>query len=77
MDLADFLRSRDMKPADLAKELSCSKSYLSHVLATRKQLGKPTAVAIFNKYGAKVGPLADLTDEEIRWVERLHAKGAA
>lgn len=74
--LAQVLEAKNLKAAELARRIGKSKSHLSHILADRKALSRNTAIAIFNETGAKLGPLAGLSDADIEVLARVEAKAA-
>lgn len=75
-DLEALLDSESLTAAELARLIGKSKSHLSHVMAGRRSLGRPAAIAIFRKTGQKLGPIANLSDSDIDVLERV-AAGAA
>lgn len=66
-----FLKRHDLKPVELARMIGRSRSHISHLLADRRALGRPAAIAIYRKTGEKLGPIADLSDSDIEVLERV------
>lgn len=74
--LAEVLEDKKLTAAELARRIGKSKSHLSHVLANRKTLSRNTAIAIFRETGAKLGPIAGLSDADIKVLARIEARAA-
>lgn len=77
MHLSDYLREQDLPIATVAKEIGCSRSYLTHVAAHRKTLSRRLAIAIWRSRKVKLDPIANASDAEIRAIERFEASAAA
>jgi plasmid maintenance system antidote protein VapI len=69
--LAHLLQDKGLTAAELARRIDRKKSYLSHVIAGRKKLGRPTAIAIYRETAVKIGPIANMSDSDIDVLERL------
>lgn len=71
-----FLDRQNMRPVELARMIGRSRSYISHLLADRKSLSRPAAIAIYRKTGEKLGPIAKFSDGDIDVLERIDGRGA-
>lgn len=70
-----LLNDRALKPIELARLIGCSRSHISHLRSGNKTLHRPMAIAIYRKIGAKIGPIADLSDSDIEVLERVLVNG--
>lgn len=59
-------------PTELQVRAGISKGYASDLLAGNKKPSAPMAVRIFKATGLKLGPLQDLSDEDVAVAERMH-----
>lgn len=66
-----LLKRHKLKPVELARMIGRSRSHISHLLADRRSLGRPAAIAIYRQTGEKLGPIADLSDSDIEVLERV------
>lgn len=66
-----FLKRQNLRPVELARMIGRSRSHISHLLADRRSLGKPAAIAIYRTTGEKLGPIAGLSDSDIEVLERV------
>lgn len=71
MTLTELLAQEGKTPGAFARHIGCHRSIFSHVLAGRKDIGRPLAIKIFKKTGAKIGPIAGASDSDIAVLERL------
>lgn len=78
MDIKALRESLSLTQEELAKELGLkSKSYICGMEVGDKQPSRRIAIAIYRKYGVKLGPIADLTDDVIAVLERFPVRKAA
>lgn len=73
MHLSTYLEANDIPIATVAKEIGCSRSYLTHVAAHRKPLSRRLAIAIWRSRKVKLDPIANVSDADIRTLERVEA----
>lgn len=59
-------------PSQLQVRAGVSKGYASDLLSGKKKPSPATALRIFNLTGVKLGPIADLSDDEIAVLEKMH-----
>jgi len=64
-----------LTPTKLSEAVSISVPYASQILKGRRIPPQPMAIRIFRATGAKLGPIASATDDEIDVLERF--QGAA
>lgn len=62
-----------IRPTDLATAMQWSVPYASQVLNDRRPPSIGTALAIFDKTKIKLGPLANITDDEIEVLRKVAA----
>lgn len=61
-----------ISPHELQTRAKISKGYASDLLAGNKRPSPLMALRIFKATGLKLGPAAELTDEEIAVLEKMH-----
>lgn len=71
MTLSEFLTQEKLTDADLAADLGCDRSYVTHLKNGTKPLGRGTAVKIWAARKVKLGPVADLSDADLKVLARL------
>lgn len=76
MDLSELIETRNLRPVDVARVIGCHKSYVSHVTGQRKKLTQRAALALFQTYNVKLGPIANLSDADCKALARITAKAA-
>lgn len=59
-------------PTELQARAGISKGYASDLLAGKKTPSPATALRIMRLTGVKLGPVADLSDDEIAVLEKMH-----
>ena len=60
-----------LTPSKLSEAVGISVPYASQLLSGARALNQPMAIRIFRATGAKLGPIADATDDEIEVLERF------
>lgn len=65
MHLSDYVQREGASIATLARELGCSRSYLTHVAARRKPLSRRLAIALWRARKVKLEPIAHVADADM------------
>lgn len=63
-------------PTKFAEATGISVPYASQLLNGLRTPSQSLAISIFRKTGKKLGPVANLSDEEIDFLERLQERAA-
>jgi plasmid maintenance system antidote protein VapI len=70
-DLKAYVEATSRKHTEIAADLGCDPSMVSHVVAGNKPLSRRMAIKLFRERGVRIGPLVNATDEEIDTLERF------
>ena len=77
MTLAEYVTASEAKLSDLAADLGCDPSFVSHIRSGAKPLPTSAAIRLYRVRGVKLGPISNATDEEIEVLARFHGEQAA
>jgi hypothetical protein len=75
MTLKEFLATGAAKPADLARDVGCHRSYITRA-AQADTLSLGAAVKIWRARAVKIGPLSGLADHEVEVLARFSGEAA-
>lgn len=67
---------REPSPSEFAAATGISIPYASQLLNNKRQPSRPLAISIYRKTGRKLGPIADLSEEDIDTLERIDGVAA-
>lgn len=76
MTLNDYIASSGAKLSDIAADMGCDPSFVSHIRSGNKPLPTGAAIKLWRARGVKVGPIAAATDEEIAVLARFTPEAA-
>lgn len=65
----DFIKP--LSDAELSRRYGRDRSYWCHVRRRAKDLSRPAALAIWRKEKVKLGPIADMDDDDVAVLARL------
>lgn len=67
----DFIKP--LTDAELSSRYGRDRSYWCHVRRNAKQLSRPAALAIWRAEKVKLGPIAEMADDDVAVLARLDA----